>query len=224
MGTLRIKQDVQGPQMKILLSRVLLLGICLAITAAGYAADPLSGDIASGQRLAISCSACHGAGGNSTNSSFPKLAGLNEKYFKNQMQGFKKGENGGRYSAVMSPLVANLSEQDIADLAAYFASVQRTPATADAKLVTLGEQIYRGGNLASGVPACSACHGPQGHGNAEAGFPALSGQHPEYIALQLHDYRTGKRSNSVADIMEDVARMLTESEITAVASYAAGLH
>jgi len=121
-------------------------------------------------------------------------------------------------------MAAPLSEQDIADLAAYFSGQATSKGDADPALVELGEKIYRGGNPASGVSACIGCHGPTGTGNPAANFPSLSGQHARYVEIQLNAFRKGERANDAGKMMRSVAGKMTDQEIKAVASYVQGLH
>jgi cytochrome c553 len=123
----------------------------------------------------------------------------------------------------MSGMAAPLSQQDMEDLAAYYSTQKITAGQADPALVPLGEQIFRGGNLASGVAACAACHGPNGVGNPQAGFPALAGQHAEYIETQLRAFRSMERANDAGQMMRNIAMKMTDAEIKAVASYIQGL-
>lgn len=174
--------------------------------------------------LTQTCVACHGEKGQGVNPQWPKLAGQNRKYFIQQMQAFKANQKGGRENAIMYGIVANLTEQQFAALADYFAKEKPTYGKANADLVKLGQQIYRAGDLQSGVPACSACHGPRGRGNAEGGFPMLAGQYSEYTAAQLNAYKNGTRSNGINGMMIGVAKAMSEQQIQAVASYIAGLH
>jgi cytochrome c553 len=129
----------------------------------------------------------------------------------------------------------NMSAEDIADIAAYFASQTNSGGQANAELVALGEKVYRAGVSAKGVAACSACHSPRGMGNAPAGFPALAGQHAGYTADQLRKFRigaentleqnpNGRTNDGDSRMMRDVAAGLSDNEIIAVSSYIAGLH
>jgi cytochrome c553 len=182
------------------------------------------GNIAAGKQKSEACVACHGPDGNSTVGTWPKIAGQNARYLFEQLKAFKQGEKSGRYNAVMAPLVAGLSEQDMRDLAAYYASQKAAPGKADPKLVKLGERIYRGGDMKRRVAACIACHGPRGLGNPEAGFPRLSGQYAAYVEKQLKDYQNGTRTNGLNNIMPTIAKKMTPQEMAAVASYVEGLH
>lgn len=189
------------------------------------------GDAARGERLSATCAACHGADGNSADPANPKIAGQNEIYLFEQLLAFQTGE---RVNAIMTGMVGSLSEQDMMDLAAFYAAQESTVGEADADLVALGERIYRGGVIDSGVPGCIACHGANGQGNAPAGFPALGGQHAQYTIAQLEAYRNGYRAaEPAADarmtdgdtrVMRSTAFNLKDFEIEAVAAYIQGLH
>ena len=181
-----------------------------------------AGDPDAGKTKSASCAACHGADGNSLNPEWPKLAGQHETYIVKQLVYFSDGE---RDNATMKPMASGLTEQDMEDLAAYYASQTVSPGTADPKLVELGEKIYRSGNPESGVAPCMGCHGPNGAGNPAARYPALRGQHAKYIENQLHGFAEGKRVNENAvKMMQILASRMTNREIRAVASYIQGLH
>ncbi|MBC3299509.1 cytochrome c4 [Pseudomonas sp. SWRI18] len=206
---------------KLIVSLLLTLGI----TGAGVAAEgPLKGDAAAGQAKAAVCGACHGPNGNSPAPNFPKLAGQGERYLTKQMQDIKSGK---RTVLEMTGLLTNTSDQDMADIAAYFASQKGSVGAADPKLVARGEKLFRGGDLEKGLPACTGCHSPNGAGIAAAGFPHLSGQHATYIAKQLTDFRkeeAGRANDGDAMIMRTIARKLSDEDIAAVSSYIQGLH
>lgn len=154
--------------------------------------------------------------------SYPKLSGIGEKYLYQQLKLIKPME---REIASMTGLLDNMSDQDLQDLAAYFNEQNMTIGQADPDLVDEGEALYRGGNMASGVPACAGCHNPRGIGNEPAGYPRLSGQNAEYLEVQLKAYRDGERdAGRNASIMMDVAAKLTDAEIKAVSSYLSGLN
>lgn len=180
-----------------------------------------AGDLAAGKTKAAACAACHGADGNSANPEWPRLAGQHEKYVVRQLADFKAGE---RNNAMMAPMAAGLSEQDMADIAAYYASQTLTGGKADPALVDAGEKLYRGGNATTGVAACIACHAPNGMGNPQANFPRLSGQHAAYIVNQLKAFRAGERANDAGKMMQNIAAHMTDAEMQAVASYIEGLH
>jgi len=118
----------------------------------------------------------------------------------------------------------NLSDQDILDLAAYYAQLPKIEGVASEENLTLGMNIYRGGITSAGVAACSACHGPVGMGNPKAAWPVVSGQNAQYLADQLRYFRSGERANDPNAMMRGVAQRMTDAEIDAVANYMAGLH
>lgn len=181
-----------------------------------------AGDAAAGATKAGTCAACHGVDGNSVNPQWPSLAGQNEAYLVNTLNAFKSGL---RTDLLMSAQAAVLTEQDIADLAAYFAAQKPAQLTADPNLVEAGELLYRGGNKAARISACIACHGPTGQGNGPAAYPAVAGQHATYTAKQLMDYQSGARtSDGDARIMRSVTERLSKDEINAVAAYMQGLN
>lgn len=192
-----------------------------------------AGDAASGEKLTGVCAACHGADGNSAAPNFPKLAGLGEKYILKQLKDIKSGV---RPIAEMTGLLDNMSEQQLADMAAFYASKAMQLSGAqelsvltndgiEVDAIALGKKVYRAGNSESAVPACSGCHSPRGLGNAPAAFPRLGGQHAQYIEKQLRDFKAGKRVNDgEAKIMRKVAQYMTDAEIIAVSNFIAGLH
>jgi len=190
----------------------------LAFAGTTYAA----GNAEAGKTKSAVCAACHGADGNSgANPVWPKLAGQHPNYIIQQLNDFKAEK---RTEAMMAPMVAPLSEEDMADLAAYFSSQKRTVGEAAADQVTAGEKLYRAGNAANGVSACTACHGPTGTGNPLSNFPGLSGQGASYVVKALKDFRSGARTNDTGGMMQDVASRLTDAEINSVAQYVQGLH
>ena len=202
--------------MKRLIAGV-VLGVGLAATAHG------AGDPAAGEQNAAVCAGCHGQGGaKPIMAVYPKLSGIGERYTYLQLVDIK---NGDRPIPEMTGLLDAMSDQDLQDLAAYFNEQDMVVGQADPELVEQGQALYRGGNMASGVPACSGCHNPRGTGNEPAGYPALSGQTAEYVAKQLNAYRSGERAGGAnAAIMMDVASKLTDAEIEAVANYVSGLN
>jgi cytochrome c553 len=183
-------------------------------------------DAAKGESIAKQvCAACHAADGNSPAPANPKIAGQIAEYLHKQLQDFKPqaGKKPARESPVMMGMVANLSEADMKGLAAYYAGQRLRPAAAaDKDLVQAGQKLWRGGNLATGVPACAGCHGPTGAG-MPAQYPRLGGQFAEYVVAQLKAFQEGRRANDTNAVMRGVAAHLTEREIRAVAEYAAGL-
>lgn len=202
-------------------------------------------DATAGKTKAAVCGACHGQDGNSPAPNFPKLAGLGEKYLLKQMLDIQawdletdpaKKAKTGRAVMEMAGITKTLSEQDLADIAAYYAS-QSTQLSGSQKIevqtnsgilvdgLVLGEKTWRSGNAATSVPACTGCHGPDGKGNVAAGFPRLSGQHPDYIEKQLKAFRNGDRTNDGDQmIMRSVSANLSDAEIKALANYIGGLN
>ena len=193
--------------------------VAAALTVAGGA--QAAGDATAGQQKSAPCQACHSADGNSQVGMYPKIAGQHAGYIVTQLKALRDGR---RKDPVMSPMAANLSDQDIDDLAAYFSGQKISLGSVPQDAVALGSQVYRAGNSKTGVPACMACHGPQGLGNDPAGWPALGGQHPEYITKQLGLYASGERSTDINGIMRDIAARLSKTEIDAVSKYVSGLH
>lgn len=194
----------------------------LVLLGAAGTAQAVDGDPDAGKAKAAACAACHGQKGNSPNNPiWPKHAGQNAEYLFKQLQDFKSG---ARTNETMAPMAAPLSEQDMKDLAVYFAGLPIKLEAADPEKAELGERIYRAGLPEKNVPACMGCHGPSGAGNAPAKFPALSGQHPEYIAKTLKDFQSGTRSNDPGGMMRDTVARMSEREIAAVAEYVSGLH
>ena len=179
------------------------------------------GDAAKGKAVSTTCVACHGADGNSVTAIWPKIAGQGDAYIIKQLNDFRSGS---RVEASMTPMAkAIASDEDVLHLAAYFSSQKTKLATANEDKVKLGEAIYRGGNLTTGVAACAACHGPTGSGNVAAKFPQVAGQHAQYTVIQLKAFKSGKRNNDVGEIMRGIAKNMTEEEMEAVAEYISGL-
>ena len=178
------------------------------------------GDAEAGKTKSASCAACHGADGNSQNPQWPSLAGQHVKYSVIQLQAFK---DGSRQNAMMTPMAAPLSDQDMQDIAAFYAMQSMSPKQADPDKMRLGQAIYRGGNIEEQAAACIACHGPSGSGNPPAGYPSISGQHAAYVVAQLKAYKAGTRRSDASQMMRNVAAELNDDEIDAVASYVQGL-
>jgi cytochrome c553 len=192
------------------LMALILGGTCLA-----------AGSPEAGQAKAATCAACHGMDGNSLNPEWPSIAGQHESYIIKALRSFKSGE---RQNVLMSGMAMPLSDEDMADLAAYFSSQKRAGNVADPAIVSAGERLYRGGNKDTGVSACLACHGPSGQGNPAAGWPVIAGQHATYSAAQLVAYRSKQRAtDGDTQMMRNVAATLTDDEIKAVSSYIQGL-
>ena len=190
----------------------------VALTGVSVAA----GNAKAGKAKADACLGCHGVNGNSTNPMWPKLAGQHAKYLSKQLADFKAGKK--RSDPTMAAMVAALSQKDMNDLGAYYASLTGSQGAADEKLAAAGAKLYRGGNKKKGVSACIACHGPTGAGNPAANFPKLSGQHAAYVEKAMKDFRTGARTNDMNKMMQNIAEKMSDKEIQAVASYISGLH
>jgi cbb3-type cytochrome c oxidase subunit III len=190
------------------------------IVSVGLISSAQAGDMVAGKAKAATCGACHGADGNSLAPNFPKIAGQGERYLVKQITDIK---NGDRQVPEMLGFVMGLSEADIADIAAYYASQTAGGGAADPALVEAGKRIFLGGNAATGVPACIACHGAGGKGLAAAGFPSVAGQHAAYTEKQLKDFYSAKRTNDASNVMRDIASRMHMDEIKAVSSYIQGL-
>lgn len=185
------------------------------------AANATEGNAEAGKAKSATCVACHGTDGNSPITIYPKIAGQHSEYLYKQLKEFKSGT---RPDPVMAGMVAALSDQDMKDLAAYFASQTMSSGTTPEDVVAEGEYLYRGGDMDRGIPACIACHGPRGVGHSLAGFPKISFQHPEYIKAQLEKFRSGDRANDSNGMMRDIAVKLTDKDIEILSKYMSGLH
>jgi len=180
-------------------------------------------DLQAGKETAATvCAACHGADGNRLTPMWPKLAGQHQEYMVLQMQAFKDGKL--RNDPSMLGMMAPLSVQDMKNVAAFFAVQERVIGKASTKTLKRGESIYRGGDQEKKISACIACHGPKGTGNAQAGFPSLSGQQKAYVVKQLQDYKSGARLTDVNHIMRDISSNMELADMEAVANYISGLH
>ena len=207
-----------------------------------------SGDINAGQEKSASCNSCHGEKGNSTMPLFPKLAAQNKGYLVKQMQAFKDGT---RDNSSMRAMVSGLTDQDMQDIATFYATQSITEneapqlnpddlddidddyqLTAHEKklakqalqvkqdaLIAMGYDVYRNGDLDNEISACIACHGPLGEGNQPASFPALKGQHADYLTKTLTDFKTDARSNNPDNMMHMIAKKMTEDEIKSLSLY-----
>ncbi len=219
------------------------LALSLALTLVVTGALPIvhaqgtveAGNSAAGKEKSGHCAGCHGEDGNSLMPSFPKLAQQHASYLSKQLYAFK---DGSRKSEVMAPMAMALNDSDIADIAAYYskqnisANPEPTLPPDDSSdepvdenkakqamqvLLTAGSNLYRNGNLTSEVSACIACHGPYGEGNKPASFPALRSQQPDYLIKALTDFKTGERSKNPENMMNMIAKKMTDEEIKAVA-------
>lgn len=188
------------------------------------------GNAEAGASKAALCTACHGVNGNSANPEWPTLAGQSARYIEEQLRLFRAGH---RNNAVMYPLAMALTDEDIADLAAYFSTQTPTGLEADPATYKAGQALYRGGDRTRNIPSCSSCHGPVGLGNPASGFPALRAQHAAYTLKQLLDYASDQRYVDLATgtptksrnghMMSAIAKRLTEDDKKALASYIQGL-
>jgi len=179
-----------------------------------------TGSAEAGQAKTATCVACHGVDGNSVNPEWPSIAGQHAEYIVKQLKAFKGGT---RMNVLMSPMAAALTDQDMLDLAAYYAAQPRKGLEADAAKVALGQRLYRGGDRDTELAACIACHGPGGAGNPAALYPAIKGQHATYTAAQLKAYKRGERATDQNQMMRNVSAKLTDEQIDALASYVQGL-
>ncbi|MBV8852319.1 MAG: cytochrome c4 [Sinobacteraceae bacterium] len=214
-------------------------GLALLATTLSYAqtaATPDSnsspfanGSVQDGTTKAAVCSSCHGPNGNSTNPQWPRLAGQSAVYIQEQLKLFKAAV---RNNPVMMPMASTLSDKDINDVAVYYEAQTPQGLEADPSYWQAGETLYRRGDKARGIPACVACHGPDGRGNPAAGYPALRAQQSVYVIKQLNDYASGARYPGAKNpaqpsrngaMMLSIAKKLSAEDMRNVASYVQGL-
>ncbi|RYZ62804.1 MAG: cytochrome c4, partial [Proteobacteria bacterium] len=189
-----------------------------------------AGSVEAGAAKSATCVACHGPAGNSANPEWPVLAGQSAHYLEQQITLFRDAK---RPNPLMYPMVKDLSDQDILDLAAYFSRQTPNGNEADPSYWKAGEKLYRAGDTTRGIPACIACHGPVGRGVPAAGFPALRAQHAVYTQKQLNDYAADtryvkdakgqRRATANAAIMTTIAGKLTPEDRRNLASYLQGM-
>jgi cytochrome c553 len=203
------------------LKYLLLISSMFGVTA-GNADTLLEGSAEAGQARSVTCAACHGPNGNSANPGWPSLAGQNAPYILKQLEAYKSGS---RTDPLMTGQAMPLSEQEMRDLAVYYAGQTVAPKVVAAQeSLNKGEALYQGGDSENQVAACLACHGPTGRGNPAAAYPMLKGQHATYTAAQLRNYANGQRkSDGPTRVMREIAAQLEEDDIVAVASYIQGL-
>ena len=203
-----------------------LVGLLICASPLAGAEPKVKADSAKGQSIANKvCAACHGADGNSPTPANPKLAGQIPEYIQKQLGNFKStpGKKADRENPVMGGMAAGLSTEDIRDVAAYFSAQAPKPGTAKhPETLALGRKIWRGGDMANGLPACAGCHGAAGAG-LQAQYPRLAGQYPEYIETQLKAFRASERRNDANKVMQSIAARMSDPEIRAVADYISGL-
>lgn len=186
-------------------------------------------DVAKGKAIAeTQCVACHGPKGNSANADWPKLAGQGELYLIKQLKNFKSGMSGKgdmqRKDPVMGTFAVGLSDQDMANIAAYYAKQKVSRQGVKAEFMERGKQLYWAGDEKKGIPACTACHGPKGNGLNLAKYPALAGQHPAYTISQMNKFQSGERNNDENKVMRMIAEKMNANDIEAVAQFLVGLH
>jgi cytochrome c553 len=212
------------------LRRFIAISVTFFGLAVGTALAADAGDAAAGATKAATCTACHGLNGNSANPEWPVLAGQNANYLRDQIDRFRTNK---RANPLMMPMVQNLTDQDVADLAEFFSTQTPTGNEADPSYWKEGEKLYRGGDAARGIPACLACHGPIGRGNPAAGYPALQAQHSVYTVKQLDAYASDMRyvkdaagrtqASPNAHMMNTIATRLSPEDRRNLASYMQGM-
>ncbi|WP_444996581.1 c-type cytochrome [Aliikangiella sp. IMCC44359] len=191
------------------------------LLAALFVSNVSAGDAAKGKSKTAVCAGCHAADGNSPLAINPKIAGQGEKYLIKQLHDFKSG---ARPNATMAPMANMLSDEDIENVAAFYASQKIQYSAVPEEYIELGSRLYRSGDSDRGIPACMACHGATGNGMAAAGYPSVGGQHPEYVKAQLIAFRSGERNNDLNNVMRDVVAKMSDEQIEALAYYMVGLH
>lgn len=208
---------------KIALSLTILLGALSASNATAF-----DGDVNAGKEKSATCAACHGPDGNAPINIYPKIAGQHADYIYKQLvdlkSGMTSGGKKGRMDPVMSAMAMPLNDQDMKDVAAYFASLNMSEGVTPKDVVEVGAMLYKAGDAERGIPSCAACHGPRGNGSSLAKFPKISFQHPEYIKSQLEKFRDGTRHNDLNGMMQDIAKKLTDKDIEVLSKYLGGLH
>ncbi len=204
---------------KLILASIALVFAGSSMFMAGTA---VAGDAVAGKTKSAACGGCHGLDGNSPVPTYPKLAGQNEAYIVKQVKDFKA--NSDRQNPIMFGMVAALSEADAADIGAYFQSQSIKEAAAfDESKIAAGSEMYKGGDLQKGIPACQSCHGPTGAGTAGIGFPQVGGQYVEYTLAQLKAFKNGSRKNDNKMLMRSIVEKMSEADMVAVANYMASL-
>lgn len=187
-----------------------------------------SGDAEAGKEKSQVCAACHGPNGESPTDMYPHLAGQHQKYLLKQLKDFKlaseTGGEEGRNNPIMMGQVASLSEEDIADLAAFYAAKDSPKGETPEGIIAKGEDLFRRGNPDSNMPSCAGCHGPRGNGMGLAAFPDISGQHAAYTKSQLEMFRSGERANDPNEMMQGVTEKMTDEEIELLSKFLSGLY
>ena len=183
----------------------------------------MAGDATAGKAKSATCAACHGQDGNGVAGLplQPRLAGQHAKYLAKQIHEYKSGK---RENAIMAPMVAALSDEDIEDISAYYESLRGATGDSNPDRWDLGQRLYRAGDASKGLAACMACHGPSGRGNPAANYPSLTGQYSQYTAAQLKAFKAEHRANDLNGVMRDISAKMSNEEIEAVSDYIEGLH
>lgn len=198
---------------KVALALTVLMGFVGTANAAG--------DAEAGKVKAAACAACHGTDGNSPVDMYPKLAGQHAEYLVKQLQDFKSGT---RKDPIMMGMAMALSEQDMADIGAFYAQQPITEGSTPEDVVATAQNLFRGGDMKRKIASCTACHGPRGNGSSLAMFPKISNQNETYLITQMKKFRSGERANDPKGMMRDTMAQLTDSEIETLAKYLGGLH
>ncbi|MFS6537822.1 c-type cytochrome [Idiomarina loihiensis] len=187
-----------------------------------------SGDAEAGKEKSQVCAACHGPNGESPTDMYPHLAGQHQKYLLKQLKDFKlaseTGGEEGRNNPIMMGQVASLSEEDMADLAAFYAAKDSPKGETPEDIIAKGEDLFRRGNPETNMPSCAGCHGPRGNGMGLAAFPDISGQHAAYTKSQLEMFRSGERANDPNGMMQGVTEKMTDEEIELLSKFLSGLY
>jgi len=219
--------------MNLMLRQAMTRGVWLLL-AVGVAplAQAAAASAEAGAAKAVTCTACHGPAGNSANPLWPNLASQNAAYIVGQLKLFKANARINS-QGVMMGMAQTLDDQGMLDVASYFSAQTVTGLEADPSYWQAGQKLYRGGDPARGIPACMACHGPSGHGNPAAGYPALRAQHAQYVVKELTEYADGQRyatndkgetaGGPNAAIMATIAHRLSAEDMRNLASYVQGL-
>ena len=188
--------------------------LCILISSTAIA----EGNPVAGKSKSLICSGCHMRDGNSKNPNYPILAGQGQDYLIKQLLDYKSG---ARKEEQMTPMAEAVSAEDVNDIAAYFSTQARTPGAAPPPTPPLGKQLYQEGNKT--VSACAGCHSADGKGNPALKFPALAGQHADYVAKTLKDFRSAARNNDKQSVMRNIAVDLGDKDIEALAAYIASM-
>ena len=203
-----------------MIKKLILFTLSISLTSLSFmiqaAGDTTGGDPVAGKSAAIICIGCHSVDGNSTNPIYPKLAGQGEAYLAKQLLDFKSSK---RKEEHMTSMVEAISEKDIPNIAAFFSRQTRNTNSKTKNKYPLGQNIYLNGIVNKGVIACVSCHGKQAEGKTEIKYPALAGQHADYIVKSLKEFRAATRDNDAGQLMRNNAKPLSDAEITALANY-----